>query len=244
MSGLGFPTRFLVPSEMKNAMANDRARPIQPAFHSQSLRRSNEVLDIFSWVGPTPMNKAIRKMMTAGAINETTTSTAVEIFSLMTHGKLMVGSARSNGRLLGVMSEKAAPTPAIALGACQHWHSFFGHIRTDMMMTQSRTYDSTRRTEVRDCMIALLSVFFRTRKEGKRFYDPNNTSQGKLERQETSGPRDKILEKSPSFSLGRRDAKASWWQTQHQWTWKCVQLSPTPQPQRIKLRIATTAFHT
>ena len=125
MSGLGFPTRFLVPSEMKNAMASDRARPIQPAFHSQSLRRSSEVLDIFSWAGPTPMNRAITKMMTAGAINETTTSTAVEIFSLMTHGKLMVGSARSKGRLLGVMSEKAAPTPAIALGTCQHWHSFF-----------------------------------------------------------------------------------------------------------------------
>ena len=84
-SGLGFPTRFFVPSVMKKAIARDSPRPIQPAFHSHSLRVQSFVLEAgLLDVGPTPMNSETTKMMTPGITKPMTTRRPVEIFSLET----------------------------------------------------------------------------------------------------------------------------------------------------------------
>lgn len=84
-SGLGFPTRFFVPSVIKKAIARDSPRPIQPAFHSHSLRFQSFVLEAgLPEVGPTPMNSETIKMMTAGITRPMTTRRPVEIFSLET----------------------------------------------------------------------------------------------------------------------------------------------------------------
>ncbi len=61
------------------------------------------------------MRRDVRKMIAAGAMRLTIMRIAVEIFSFCTKGNAMVGSARLKGRLLGVMTENAAPTAAMAL---------------------------------------------------------------------------------------------------------------------------------
>ena len=84
-SGLGFPTRFFVPSVIKKATARDSPRPIQPAFHSHSLRFQSFVLEAgLPEVGPTPMTSETIKIMTAGITRPMTTRRPVEIFSLET----------------------------------------------------------------------------------------------------------------------------------------------------------------
>lgn len=54
--------------------------------------------------------------MTAGPIRPTRTRIPVEIVSVV-NGYDKLGSARSNGRRLGTIVEKAAPTAANALGS-------------------------------------------------------------------------------------------------------------------------------
>ena len=100
---------------MTNAIARERARPIHPAFHSHSFRRSKAVREGLAADEPSPIKRAVMKMMNAGAMRLTTTRVAVEIFSFLTNGNARSGSARSNGLLFGVTTENAAPTAAIAL---------------------------------------------------------------------------------------------------------------------------------
>lgn len=84
-SGLGFPTRFFVPSVMKKAIARESPRPIQPAFHSHSLRFQSFVLEAgLPEVGPTPMKSEVIKTITPGITRPMTTRRLVEIFSLET----------------------------------------------------------------------------------------------------------------------------------------------------------------
>lgn len=73
-----------MPLLIKKARARERPRPIQPAFHSQSLRRSEEAREGLSAVGPSPMNRAMMKMTMAGATSDTMTSVPVESFSFDT----------------------------------------------------------------------------------------------------------------------------------------------------------------
>ena len=119
-SGRGLPIAFLVPFVMMKAIASETARPIQPAFHSQSLRRRDAPLELPSPVaGPRPMNIAMTKTTTAGTTSPRMMSRPVDIFSCETYGKEMLGSATLKGRLLGVMAENAAPTAAMALPWCE-----------------------------------------------------------------------------------------------------------------------------
>ena len=119
-SGRGLPITFLVPLVMMKATASETARPIQPAFHSQSLRRNDAPLELASAVaGPRPMNIAMTKTTTAGTTSPKTMSRPVLIFSFETYGKEISGSVMLKGRLLGVMTENAAPTAAMALSCCE-----------------------------------------------------------------------------------------------------------------------------
>lgn len=115
-SGRGLPTRFFVPSVMRNATAKDTPRPIHDAFHSQSLRFHTFELDAaLSVAGPRPRNIQTTKITTAGTAKPMATRRPVEIFSFTTNGKEISGSVTSKGRLLGVIAENAAPTAAMAL---------------------------------------------------------------------------------------------------------------------------------
>ena len=115
-SGLGFPARFFVPFVMKKARAREKARPIHPAFNSHSLRLSSFDLDFgLPLLGPTPINRQIKKMIPAGIIRPMTTRTPVETFSFETNGKEMFGSVRLKGLLFGAMDEMPAPTAAMIL---------------------------------------------------------------------------------------------------------------------------------
>jgi len=100
---------------MKKAIANERPRPSQAECHSQTLRLIAFVReDAFSVAGPNPMKIQMMNVTIAGMIRPIRTSKPVETFSLV-RGKDMLGSVISNGRLLGLTFEIAAPTAAIAL---------------------------------------------------------------------------------------------------------------------------------
>lgn len=81
-SGLAFPNRPFMPSVIMKAIAHESARPIQPVFHSQSLRRQIRAFPEPVVVGPGTKIMTMKKMMMAGAIKDTTTRTAVETVSL------------------------------------------------------------------------------------------------------------------------------------------------------------------
>ena len=86
-SGLGFPTRFFKPSVKKNVVASPKTRPSQAAFHSHSLYFHNRALGIsLDRVGPGVTVRATIAVMIAGARNEITTRTPVDIFSCSTWG--------------------------------------------------------------------------------------------------------------------------------------------------------------
>jgi len=100
----------------KKAIASEKARPNQAACHSQSLRfNSFDREDLFPRRGPNPMKMQTTNVTTAGMMRPITNSKPVETFSLATYGKESAGSVTSNGLLLGVVFEKAAPTAAMAL---------------------------------------------------------------------------------------------------------------------------------
>jgi len=78
-----------------------------------SLRRNMRAFGVdFGTVGPGTNIKETRKIMAPGATRPQRMRVEVEIFSLITYGKLMSGSVREKGRLFGVMIEKRAPTTA------------------------------------------------------------------------------------------------------------------------------------
>lgn len=53
--------------------------------------------------------KETKRMMTPGATSAQRTIVRIEIFSVVTKGKLISGLVRENGRLFGVMMEKSPP---------------------------------------------------------------------------------------------------------------------------------------
>ena len=57
--------------------------------------------------------------MIAGAASPQRIRVAVEIFSLLTYGKLISGLTRENGRLFGVIMEKTPPTTAASMTMIQ-----------------------------------------------------------------------------------------------------------------------------
>ena len=84
-SGLGFPTRFFVPSVIKKAIARESPRPIQPAFHSHSFRFQSFVFEAgLPEAGPTPTKRETMKTMAPGITRPMTTRRPVETFSLAT----------------------------------------------------------------------------------------------------------------------------------------------------------------
>ncbi len=84
-SGRSFPTAFLVPLAIRNATARDTPRPIQDAFHSQSLRfHTFEPKAALSVVGPSPRNMQTTNMITAGRARPMATRRPVETFSFST----------------------------------------------------------------------------------------------------------------------------------------------------------------
>lgn len=144
-SGRGLPKRFLEPFVRKKAIANERARPSQAAFHSQSLRLNCfDRVDLFPVTGPSPMKMQTTNVITAGMMRPITNSKPVETFSFATYGKEIEESVRSKGRLLGLVTEKAPPTAAIALryvSSPQSARAIFGSQGTIayIIMIQSRT---------------------------------------------------------------------------------------------------------
>jgi hypothetical protein len=123
---LGFPKRFFIASVIKKVAASDRASPSQPECNSHNfLLQIKDVGVDFGTVGPGTSSSVTRHIMTIGITRSQITSTVVDIFSLCTYGKLMLGSMRENGRLFGVIPFKMPPIAA--------------KIATT---TQSKTYDS------------------------------------------------------------------------------------------------------
>jgi hypothetical protein len=87
-----------------------------PACHSHNFLLHIKAFGVdFGTVGPGTSNIETRKMITAGATRAHMARSAVLIFSLLTNGKLISASMRENGRLLGVIMEKTAPTAAAAM---------------------------------------------------------------------------------------------------------------------------------
>jgi hypothetical protein len=86
----------------------------------------------FDTVGPGTNIIETIKMMAPGATSPQRIRVDVEIFSLTTYGKLMSGSTSENGRSLGVIMEKTAPTTAVRI-----------------MTTQSSTYEKINFAETR-----------------------------------------------------------------------------------------------
>lgn len=115
-SGLGLPNKAFMPSVKRKALAMASASPIQPVFHSQSLRRHINDLGVpLPKVGPGTKRRLTKKMMTAGTTRETITSTVVEMVSFTLKGKEMLASTGENGRRFGEILVNRAPTIAMSL---------------------------------------------------------------------------------------------------------------------------------
>lgn len=85
-----------------HAVAQDNARPVQPANHSHSFLFHINPLGIdLGTVGPGTNMKTTMVMIIAGAISAIAKRAAVEIVSVVLYGKLMSGLASEKGRLLG-----------------------------------------------------------------------------------------------------------------------------------------------
>jgi len=139
-----------MPSVMRKALARASASPIQPVFHSQSLRRHiNDFGVPLPNVGPGTKRRLTKKMMTAGTTRETITSTVVEMVSFSLKGKEMLASTGENGRRFGVILVNRAPTIAMSLcssiskmrvivaGKLVHDHDPIDDIREDESLGQT-----------------------------------------------------------------------------------------------------------
>lgn len=113
-SGLGFPATSLAPLTIMKETAIARPNPIQPVFHSQSLRRHDAPLESVEFWDPKGMSRLPTKTMPAGMMSPITTSTGVVMVSLVS-GKDRSGSVKSNALRWGVTWEKPAPTAAMPL---------------------------------------------------------------------------------------------------------------------------------
>lgn len=85
--------------------ANATARPIQPTFHSQNLRRKTCDVEGLAPAGaavPGTIAHAPSKIMTAGAKTDANTRVFVVTVSFSVKGNEIVGSARENGWWFGV----------------------------------------------------------------------------------------------------------------------------------------------
>ena len=98
------------------------------------------------------MNSAMMKMMTAGTTSARTMSRPVDMVSLETYGNEMSGSVTVKGRLLGVMTENAAPTAAMALACCELRRKVLlatcRRLSSYIITIQSIAYESTNRLDV------------------------------------------------------------------------------------------------
>ena len=115
-SGRGLPNMSFMPCVIMKAVARERARPIQPMFHSQSflLQMSDLGVPLLA-VGPGTKTMHTTKMMPAGITSETSTSSHVGIVSLCWKGYEMLRSTGEKGRLYGKMYSQPPPTAAMAL---------------------------------------------------------------------------------------------------------------------------------
>jgi hypothetical protein len=86
-SGRGFPKISFMPWVIMNAVASDRASPIQPMFHSQSFLRQMSALGVPRLaVGPGTNTMHTTKMMPAGATRATRMSSHVGMVSWCSKG--------------------------------------------------------------------------------------------------------------------------------------------------------------
>lgn len=119
-SGRGFPNKSFMPWVIMNAVARDRASPIQPVFHSHSFLLQISAFDVPRLaVGPGTKMMHTKKTMPAGMTRATTTKSHVGIFSCSWYGYDMSRLTRENGRLKGVRNSHPAPRAAMPLRRCQ-----------------------------------------------------------------------------------------------------------------------------
>lgn len=115
-SGLGFPNNNFRPCVAKKVAARAKAKPIQLAFHSHSLRRQIRLLEMFlESVGPGTRIRHVAATMTAGTTRPTIASAKLLTVPGSVSGKEMVRSRRSKALWLGVMMLKMAPPTAMRL---------------------------------------------------------------------------------------------------------------------------------
>src|SRR4051812_39100378 len=99
-SGRQCPNRFFMPLVMSQAVAQDSARPVHPAYHSQPfLLHTAPLLTVLGTVGPGTRIKATKTMMMPGMIRATTNNTPVEMVSCSVKGKVMSMLLSEKGRL-------------------------------------------------------------------------------------------------------------------------------------------------
>ena len=99
-----------------NVVASDSVRPSQEAFNSHALYRHIFALGVSGGtVRPGTRSKLTAKIRMPGITSPMTKSRPLDIFSCRTYGKEMDGSTGENGRWFGVMYQKPAPVPAMAL---------------------------------------------------------------------------------------------------------------------------------
>lgn len=119
-SGRGFPKRFFMPCVMRNAVARESARPIQPVFHSQSfLLQISDFGVPRSAVGPGTQMRHTMKTMAAGAMRDTTTRSHVGIISLVWYGYDMSRLTGEKGRLNGSTYSQPPAMAAMAMMTIQ-----------------------------------------------------------------------------------------------------------------------------
>ena len=99
-----------------NAVARERASPIQPVFNSHSFRLHISDFGVpLLAVGPGTKIKQTKKIITPGAIKEQSMRSHVGIVSWCSKGKDIERSTGENGRWKGVIYSHAAPTAAMPL---------------------------------------------------------------------------------------------------------------------------------
>jgi hypothetical protein len=115
-SGLGLPKSSFMPWVSINAVAIESARPIQPAFHSQILRRHTRDFGVpLPTVGPGTKTSETTKTIAAGITKPTTMSSHVGIVSCFWKGKDIERSTTEKGRWNGVIEFQPPPTANMAL---------------------------------------------------------------------------------------------------------------------------------
>lgn len=109
-----------MPCVMRNAVASESARPIQPVFHSQSFLLQMSDLGVpRSAVGPGTQTRHTIMTMAAGAMSETTTRSHVGIISLVWYGYDIERSTGEKGRRKGSTYSQPPAMAAMAMMTIQ-----------------------------------------------------------------------------------------------------------------------------